>query len=178
MRKFGVFTSFIFIAILVAAVYGILHDQITYSISTEYFTKFKYKQFGFEPEWFGGHRSTVAAIGFLATWWMGLFIGIPLGLLSFIFPTHKIMSKVLRKAIILVLLITAMAGIAGFFYGKLYLTGKEVNWWLPENLSDRDAFIIVGCMHNFSYEGGLIALITALVYIFKTKASSKLEQKS
>ena len=88
------------------------------------------------------------------------------------------MSKVLRKAIILVLLITAMAGIAGFFYGKLYLTGKEVNWWLPENLSDRDAFIIVGCMHNFSYEGGLIALITALVYIFKTKASSKLEQKS
>lgn len=178
MRKFGVFTSFIFIAILVAGVYGILHDQITYSISPEYFTKFKYKQFGFEPEWFGGHRATVAVIGFLATWWMGLLIGIPLGLLSFIFPTHKIMSKGLRKAIILVLLITAMAGIAGFFYGKFYLTGKEVSWWLPENLSDRDAFIIVGSIHNFSYASGLFALILALVYIFKIKDTLNPQQKS
>lgn len=178
MRKFGVFTSFIFIAILVAGVYGILHDQITYTISPEYFTKFKYIQFGFEPELFGGHRQTVAVIGFLATWWMGLFISIPLGLSSLIFSTHKIMMKILWKAIILVLLTTAIAGIAGFLYGKLYLAEKAVSWLLPEKLSDSNAFIIVGSMHNFSYAGGVIALISSLVYIFKTKASSKLEQKS
>ena len=72
MRKFGVLTATIFIAIILAGIYGIIHDQITYSISPEYFTKFKYQQFGFDPAWFGGHRQTVAVIGFLATWWMGI----------------------------------------------------------------------------------------------------------
>lgn len=178
MRKFGVFTSFIFITILVAGVYGILHDQITYSISPEYFTKFKYSQFGFEPEWFGGHRPTVAVIGFLATWWMGLFIGVILGSLSFIFPTHKTMMKVLRKAIILVLVISITASIAGFFYGKFYLAGKAVSWWLPEKLANRDAFIIVGSIHNFSYAGGLVGLISGIVYLFKRKASLNPQQKN
>jgi hypothetical protein len=60
MRKFGVFAATIFFTIIIAGLYGIIHDQITYSISPEYFTKFKYRQFGFEPSWFGGHRQTVA----------------------------------------------------------------------------------------------------------------------
>ena len=80
MRKFAVFSATLFISILLAGLYGILHDQVTYTIAPEYFTKFKYGQFGFEPAWFGGHRQTVAAIGFLATWWTGIFIGLGLGL--------------------------------------------------------------------------------------------------
>nr|WP_294903224.1 hypothetical protein [uncultured Lacibacter sp.] len=178
MRKFGVFTSFVFIAIIVAGVYGILHDQITYSISPEYFTKFKYKQFGFEPEWFGGHRATVAVIGFLATWWMGLFIGILLGLLSFIFSTHTIMLSTLRKAVLLVLAITVIAGVAGYLYGSFYLAVRPVNWWMPEDLSDKNAFIIVGSMHNFSYAGGLAAACIAVVYIFKTYKVVKAKQNT
>lgn len=128
MRKFGVFTSFIFVAILIGGIYGILHDQLTYSISPEYFTKFKYRQFGFKPEWFGGHRATVAAIGFLATWWAGLFIGISLGLLALIFPTHTLMVKALRKAFFHVFIVTVVFGVAGYLYGKFYLAGKYVSW--------------------------------------------------
>lgn len=173
MRKFGVITSFIFIAILVAGVYGILHDQITYSISPEYFTKFKYRQFGFEPEWFGGHRATVAAIGFLATWWMGLFIGIPLGLLSFIFPDHKIIESVLKRSLLLVLFIAAIAGIIGFLYGNFFLVKDSVSWWLPDNLIDKSSFIVVGSIHNSSYLGGIIGLLSAFIYIIVQKIRLK-----
>ena len=178
MRKFGVFTSFIFISILIAGTYGILHDQITYSISPEYFTKFKYRQFGFDPEWFGGDRATVAVIGFLATWWMGLFIGIFLGLLSLIFSTHTLMFSTLRKAVFLVLTITISAGFAGYLYGNFYLAGRPVNWWMPEDLSDRKAFIIVGSIHHFSYAGGLAAACIAAVYIFKTYKVVKAKQNA
>jgi hypothetical protein len=178
MRKFGVFTSFIFIAILVAGIYGILHDQLTYSISPEYFTKFKYRQFGFEPEWFGGHRQTVAAIGFLATWWAGLFIGISLGLISLFFPDHKTMIATLKTAIRLILIAAIATGAAGFLYGKFHLTNTGVNWWLPENLSGKCAFIIVGSIHNFSYLGGCLGLLISIVYIIRLILQVKAKQNN
>lgn len=173
MRKFGVFTSFIFIYILISGVYGILHDQLTYSISPEYFTKFKYRQFGFEPEWFGGHRQTVAAIGFLATWWMGLFIGIPLGLLSLIFPDHKTMAAVISKSIGIVLVVTVIAATIGFIYGRFYLAKTGVDWWLPDDLIDKAAFITVGSIHNFSYIGGVVGLLVGIVYMLFQKVRNK-----
>jgi len=56
---------------LVAGAFGIVHDQITFSISPEYFTRIKFDQFAA----FRGNlppRGFVAVIGFLATWWFGL----------------------------------------------------------------------------------------------------------
>lgn len=55
---------------LVAGCYGILHDQLTFTLSAEYFTQLKFAQFewaacGLPP------RGFVAEIGFLATWWVG-----------------------------------------------------------------------------------------------------------
>ena len=59
---------------LVAAIYGIVHDQITYSISPEYFTRLKCIQFHYAN--FGlPHRVFVAEVGVLATWWVGLIAG-------------------------------------------------------------------------------------------------------
>lgn len=56
---------------LVAGTFGMLHDQLTYSISREYFTRMKFDQFSA----FRGNlppRAFVAVIGFLGTWWFGL----------------------------------------------------------------------------------------------------------
>jgi hypothetical protein len=167
MRKFAVFSATIFISILLAGLYGILHDLITYSISPEYFTKFKYVQFGFEPAWFGGHRQTVAVIGFLATWWTGIFIALGLGLTALIFRDHKTMRKAIQKAIGVTFCFAVAAGIFGFFYGKFVLTKTGVDWWLPEKLIDKNAFITVGSIHNFSYLGGLLGLTAGIYYMIR-----------
>jgi cbb3-type cytochrome oxidase subunit 3 len=165
MRKFGIFTLTIFMCSILAGIYGIINDQITYTISTEYFTKFKYIQFGVEPFWFGGDRTTVVIIGFLATWWTGIFIGIFLGLTGLIFKDHKKMRTSIFKAIALNFCVTILTAIIGFFYGKYHLTKTGVNWWLPKDLIDKDSFIIVGSIHNFSYIGGLIGLIAGIIYL-------------
>ena len=167
MRKFAVFSATIFISILLAGLYGILHDQVTYSIAPEYFTKFKYDQFGFEPQWFGGDRQTVALIGFLATWWAGLLIGLVLGLTSLIFKDHQTMRKGLLKAIIVTFCFALATGVFGYFYGKFVLTKSGVDWWLPDNLDDRNAFIIVGSIHNFSYLGGLLGILAGIFYLVR-----------
>jgi hypothetical protein len=167
MRKFGIFSATIFISLLLAGVYGILHDQITYSISNEYFTKFKYVQFGFAPAQFGGHRSTVAVIGFLATWWVGFFIGVILAFVALIFNNHIEMRKAVVKALIIVFCTAAIFGIIGYLRGHFYLTRTGVNWWLPDNLIDRNKFIIVGSIHNYSYLGGISGLLFSLVYLIR-----------
>lgn len=59
---------------LIAGLYGIVHDQLTYTLSPEYFTLLKFRQFAWAD--FGGPpRLLVAEIGFLATWWVGALAG-------------------------------------------------------------------------------------------------------
>lgn len=173
MRKFGVFASTIFISAILAGLYGIIHDQVTYSISTEYFTKFKYQQFGFEPAWFGGDRQTVSIIGFLATWWTGIIIGIGLGLTGLIFSEHKKMWHEIKRSIFVTFFIAVLTGFIGFLYGRFYLTKTGVNWWLPDDLADKSSFIVVGSIHNFSYLGGLFGLIIGIVYLIRQNKKFK-----
>ena len=172
MRKFGVFSSTIFISIMVAGLYGIIHDQITYTISNEYFTKYKYLQFGFDPERFGGHRQTVAVIGFLATWWTGLIIGFCLSLISLIFGDHKKMYVAIKNAIIIIFCITASSGFFGFLYGRFYLAKRGV-WWVAHNVINTKNYITVGSIHNFSYWGGFIGLLIGIVYLIRLNSIQK-----
>jgi len=169
MRKFGVFTATIFIAIVLAGLYGILHDQITYTISSEYFTKFKYQQFGFDPTWFGGHRQTVAFIGFLATWWMGLLIGILLGLTGLIFINYRIMKRAITNGIKMTFVTAALFALIGFFWGKYHLVKTGVDWWLPDGLINKNHFIIVGSIHNFSYLGGVAGILLAVTFMIRKR---------
>jgi hypothetical protein len=86
MKKTVALLILILISPIIAGVYGIIHDQITYTISPEYYTKFKFIQFGFIHEEdhtiLARPRLVVSQIVFLATWWMGLPIGIILGLVG------------------------------------------------------------------------------------------------
>lgn len=172
MRKFGVFTETIFISIILAGLYGTIHDQITYSISPEYFTKFKYRQFGFDPSQFGGHRQTVAVIGFFATWWMGLLIGFVIGLIGLVFKDHVTMRKAIRKAITIVFVSAVLFAATGFLWGKYHLLKTGVDWWMPDDLTDKNNFIITGSIHNFSYIGGITGLFIAIVYMIRKKLVS------
>jgi hypothetical protein len=167
MRKFGVFASAVFLFSLVAGCYGFFHDQVTFTISDEYFTKFKYVQFNISPDDFGSHRITVGIIGFLATWWMGMLIGFIVGLIGLFFKDYKSMKAALIKASFIIIITAFFFAVIGFFYGKFYLASRGVDWWLPENLIDKNKFIAAGSIHNFSYLGGVVGLLLSIVYMIK-----------
>ncbi|QKJ29424.1 hypothetical protein HQ865_06525 [Mucilaginibacter mali] len=167
MKKFKVLVITILFTPILAGLYGVLHDQFTYTISNEYFTKFKFVQFGLVDQGkaiLSNNRMVVAIVGFLATWWTGIFIGIGHGLTGLIHSNAKIMQRTIIKAIVLNMGIAAVTGLMGYCYGKLYLANTQVNWWFPDNLIDKKAFIAAGSMHNFSYLGGAIGLFAGIVY--------------
>jgi hypothetical protein len=161
------------IAPLIGGLYGILHDQLTYTISPEYYTKFKFFQFGLmnsgNEAIFTNPRIEVSMVGFMATWWMGLPIGLILGLVGLIHKNYRQMFRATMGAIILTVMVAFATGLIGLGYGKLYLAHTGVNWWLPGNLIDTRNFIAVGSMHNFSYLGGLTGLIAGIIYSVRQK---------
>ena len=118
---------------------------------------------------FPNPRIEVSAVGFMATWWMGLPIGLVLGLVGLIHRNNKQMFLATMKAIIVTIIVAFTTGLVGLIYGKLYLANKGVDWWLPENLIDTKNFIAVGSMHNFSYLGGLTGLLAGVIYIVRQK---------
>lgn len=183
MNKFLSLILILIIAPVLGGIYGILHDQITYSISPEYYSKFKFIQFGLENWGLGENIGTIenpeiqlenprfgaGIVGTLATWWVGMIIGIILGLVGLIHKSGKMMFKATLKSFVLTIGIALLTGIIGLGYGKLFLTENRPNWNLPENLIDFDSFIMVGSMHNFSYLGGLLGLIVGIIYGVREK---------
>ncbi len=173
MKKFLILILIIVIAPLIGGLYGIIHDQLTYTISEEYYTKFKFIQFGFvDPDTrivIQNPRLYASAVGFLATWWMGIPIGIILGLFGLIHSDYKQMFTVTIKAMLLTVIVAFATGLIGLVYGEIFLASRGVNWWLPENLIDTRNFISVGSMHNFSSLGGLTGLIVGIIYSVRQK---------
>jgi hypothetical protein len=190
MNKFIALILILLIAPILGGIYGIFHDQITYSISNEYYTKFKFIQFGLENWGLGQNIGTdtnpeillenprfgASIVGTLATWWVGMIIGIILGFVGLIHKTGKKMFKTTLKAFLMTTGIALLTGIIGLGYGKLFLTENRPNWNLPENLTDYDSFIMVGSMHNFSYLGGLIGLIIGIIYSVKQRKNNATQQ--
>ncbi|MFZ1517168.1 MAG: hypothetical protein WAU11_00245 [Ignavibacteriaceae bacterium] len=189
MNKLIALILLLIIAPILGGVYGIVHDQITYTISNEYYSKFKFIQFGLNNWGMGENIGTettpeiklnnprigAAIVGFLATWWVGMIIGIILGLIGLIHRNGKEMFKITMRATLITIGIALIVGIIGLIYGKLFLASNPPNWFLPENLINRTNFIMVGSMHNFSYLGGLIGMIVSVTYSIQKKRKIKTE---
>ncbi|MHB1277676.1 MAG: hypothetical protein ACYC1Q_04695 [Bacteroidia bacterium] len=179
LNKIFILFLILLLAPLIGGLYGILHDQLTYSISPEYYTKFKFYQFGLMDQGneaiFPNPRIQVAQVGFLATWWMGLPIGLILGLVGLVHTNSKQMFLITLKAIVLTVLVAFTTGLIGLAFGKLYLADAGVDWWLPDNLVDRENFIAVGSMHNYSYLGGLTGPIAGVIYSLRQNRKNHVE---
>jgi hypothetical protein len=167
MKKFLVFILLILIAILLAGLYGMVHNQISYTISPEYFTKFKFQQFGFVntplPE-----RVRASMVGFLASWWMGIPIGFLVGAVGFIHHGPRRMFKVTLWSFVVVIGFTFFWGLCGLLYG--YFQTRAINladyqgWFIPANVVDLRRFLCAGYMHNASYVGGTLAIFVAWIF--------------
>ena len=178
MKKFAALLAIIVLACLLGGLYGILHDQISYSISPEYYTKFKFYQFKLvkpgEMSAFAYPRIQVAFVGFMASWWMGIPIGVILGLAGIKSHTGARLFRVILRALLIIIAIAFITGLIGLAVGHFIFAEQPRNdfkgWFIPDNLVDFKSFITVGTMHNFSYLGGLFGLIAGVIYTMRLKS--------
>lgn len=159
-----------FLGALVGGIYGVLHDQVTYSISNEYFTKLKFDQFHYANFGFPA-RVFVAEVGFLATCWAGFFSGWFLARVAVpAWPPREAIRKCLA-GFLMVFLLAFGAAVVGYFLGIRH-TGDYSHWQETCDglgVTDVRGFVRVAYIHNAGYIGGLVGLVCAIVFLHRLK---------
>jgi hypothetical protein len=169
MQKAGIFLLFIPAAVLLAGLFGMIHNQISYSVSAEYFTRFKFIQFklldSHMPE-----RVRAAEVGFFASWWLGIPLGVLCGSAGFVQRSPALMARALIWSLPVLAAFTLMIALAGLAYGwheteTIDVTGYRA-WFIPPDLKDLRRFLCAGYMHNSAYLGGLLSIPAAWIFHF------------
>ncbi len=152
---------------LLAGIYGVVHDQITFSLSPEYFTKFKFQQFGYADYGFTP-RVFAAVIGVLSTWWLGLFVGWCFGRRYIANQTGEVAIKNIRKATIIVIGSALLFAIGGYLYGRVTDVSALERWsyiFASYDVVDGPSFMQAAYIHNASYAGAFVGLVGALIMV-------------
>lgn len=167
MTKTSLFILYVLLAFLVAGVFGAVHDQISYTVSHEYYTQFKFVQFGLLdaniPE-----RLRAAEVGFLASWWMGWPLGIFTGIAGVIQKDVTQMRRALLWSLPVIAAFTLAFALCGLAYGYFQTAHMDPaayhGWYFPTGLEQPRRFLCAGYMHNAAYLGGWFAIPFAWIF--------------
>lgn len=161
----------ILLCVVAAVVYGILHDQITARICLEYFTVF-------HPPVFPTQSPTLLAFGWgvIATWWLGLFLGLLLTLAARAGSRPKLSAATLVQPIGCLLIVMAcsalIAGVSGFLLAT-YGLAREPEWMaLALGPSIYPRFMADWFAHNASYASGIFGGIILCVLQYRRRGQS------
>ncbi|MFO0961336.1 MAG: hypothetical protein U0625_00365 [Phycisphaerales bacterium] len=167
---FRVFATITVAAVVLASAYGMLHNQLSYTISREFFTCFKFVQFGLVdsplPE-----RVRASIVGFGASWWVGLIAGVLIALASGIEPDPRARRRSGMIALATMLGCTIVVALGGIAMGMwrppdaAAIASMRHGGAIPTCVTDPVAFVRAGWMHNASYLGGAIGLALAVLVI-------------
>jgi hypothetical protein len=163
--KFLLLLWLLLLGSVLGGAYGAIHNQLSYTVSPEYFTEYKFQQIGINAPEKTGFREGAAVVGILSTWWVGAIAAAFLGIIGMIHSEKAMFSRVLRSLLV-VLLSAAVVGMLGLVAG-LFGLGNVVNELQSTPVRLGAAFYTVGIMHNCNYLGGVVGIILGIFDLYK-----------
>jgi H+/Cl- antiporter ClcA len=151
-----------------AIVYGVVHDQITARICIEYFTVF-------HPPVFVTQSPTLLGLGWgiIATWWVGLFLGLLLALSVRAGSRPKLSAAQQIRPIAKLLLVMGccalLAGLTGFVLAR-HGFFAEPDWIAPRLVSSSyPAFVADWSAHSASYASGFVSGLVLCILQYRKR---------
>jgi hypothetical protein len=163
------FLAIVVMSVAAAVLYGVLHDQVTIRVCLEYFTVF-------HPRILDDPSPTLlaAAWGVLATWWVGLPLGVILAAAARLGPKPKRTAAELWPSLARLLLVmggaAALACAAGFLAHSQGWAEMPVGWASRIAPDRHDNFLAAWWAHNTSYG---FAAIGGLWLVGRTAANRR-----
>lgn len=165
-----VFIMLCMLATVIAGFFGALHNQISFSVGPSYFYDVKFNQFDINRDL--PPRIGVAQVGWIASWWMGLAMGLPAYLIGF-FRCKRGRTLFQHGLAVtgIALAITTIGAFGGLAYGYI----ADINALVallpnPDAFSNPEGFIRAALMHNGSYFGGAAGAVIAAFAMWKRTA--------
>lgn len=175
------FFKIILLCIVAAVCYGIVHDQITARVCVEYFTVG-------HPPVFHTASPTLLGLGWgvIATWWVGLILGIPLAAVARVGSHPKLTARRIAPLVLKLLGVMALWAFVAGFGG--YVLGSRGTVRLPEDFAaaipanHRVPFIADWFAHSASYlvgfVGGMVVIVLCGLRRFKEKSRLAADKSS
>ena len=166
-----------------AVLYGILNDQITVTLSPEYFSVFKRHQFS-EALWQAGltnapTRLQAVFVGTLATWWFGFLLSIVLSIIGRAGRRLPLPTRSYLQAIAGIMLFTlglsVFCGALGYL-AKPLLKPNVNNWPFLKGIHDVRPAFAIGFWHDGAYLGGFLGTILAGIWVKRKRAARELSR--
>ncbi len=166
MIKAALMPVLLAVACLFAGLFGMVHNQISYTVSPEYFTRFKFHQFKISPDL--PERVGAAIVGWNAAWWMGIVIGVILIPAGLVIRGNAAYFWGMMRVFGIVTGTTLLFGLGALAFAYLTVDAETVGQITRygNQMVDNAAFRRAGTMHNFSYLGGLFGIITGSVALY------------
>jgi MFS family permease len=155
--KFAILLFLLVLGPIAAGIYGALQDQIAYTVSPEFFTKFRFPIFNIADD--TNPRWGAAIVGFKNSWQVGLLLG---GILSVVGMIHYDWFKMVKHtsaAFLIAIMVAFIFSLIGLAMGA---GESEISSTL--NIIDKGHFLAVERMNNFSKMGGVIGMLIGLFY--------------
>ena len=112
-------------------------------------------------------RVRASVVGFLASWWMGIPIGIPVASAGFLQRDARQMRRALIWSLAVLVAVTLLAGLAGLLIDWLVTrdlaTVRGLSDFVRSGVQNPRAFLRAGFMHDASYLGGVLGIPAAWV---------------
>lgn|GEM_PF-2409317 len=184
LLRSGMLLIWICITVIGSVLYGIINDQITATISPEYYTVYKHRQFTPALKEFGlidaPMRVQAVVIATLATWWYGLFLGIMLGISSMVgryAPLTTIQYIRLFGAVMAFsFVVSVIFGVVAYTINPIDAT-SAVKFPFLAGIKDVRSAYCVGHWHKGSYIAALIATIHASSWAQRKRREIALAEK-
>ncbi len=164
--------AIILLCLASAVLYGILLDQVTARICVEYFT------IGHLPI-FGTDNPTLLGLGWgiVATWWVGLLLGVPLAFAARFGarPKCDVSSLIHPIAVLLIIsaLIAAAAGVLGWMLANQGIIVLVEPFASQVPREKHIPFLTDLWAHLASYLAGFIGGLLVIVRVWRSRASPR-----
>ena len=154
-------------AMVGAGLFGALHNQLSFSVGASYFYDVKFAQFGINADL--PPRLGAAQVGWMASWWMGLAMGLPAFVIGWLrAPSGRALLAHGLGVTGLAIMTASLGAFCGLAYGFITdinaLVGRLPN---PDAFSNPEAFMRAAMMHNGSYIGGAAGAAIAAVVMWR-----------
>jgi H+/Cl- antiporter ClcA len=163
--------AIVLMCVLAAVAYGVAHDQVTARVCVEYFTVG-------HPPVFETVNPTLLGLGWgvIATWWVGLLLGIPLAAVARAGSRPKRTVGSLVRPVAWLLVVTAVCalitGLAGWLLarsGVVFLVGPIADELPPDR---HPLFLADLWAHTASYLVGFVGGLVVFVRVWRSRGRS------
>jgi hypothetical protein len=160
------FLSIIGLCVAAAVLYGLVHDQITARVCIEYFTQGHVRIFEHDDP-------TITGLywGVVATWWVGVLLGIPLAMAARFGKRPQRSARSLVRLILLLLGVMAAFALASGIFGYMVGTMGNVAGFIQQRYEPALWARFQACFfaHSMNYNVGFIGGGMAIAWVWVSR---------